>query len=82
MLAKHSTSFSLIDCISVGVDRMQRNFEPMRNFEPRYEESRPRTIWSLSNAFISAFKELDPIPQLRATTKLGEFLEGKFLQAV
>ncbi len=30
MLAKHSKSFSLIDSISVGVDRMQRNFEPMR----------------------------------------------------
>jgi hypothetical protein len=30
VLAKHSKSFSLIDCIAVGVDRMQRNFEPMR----------------------------------------------------
>ncbi len=30
MLAKHSKSFSLVDCLSVGVDRMQRNFEPMR----------------------------------------------------
>jgi hypothetical protein len=30
VLAKHSKLFSLIDCISVGVDRMQRNFEPMR----------------------------------------------------
>jgi hypothetical protein len=30
VLAKHSKSFSLIDCISVGVDRIQRNFEPMR----------------------------------------------------
>ena len=30
VLAKHSKSFSLIDCISVAVDRMQRNFEPMR----------------------------------------------------
>jgi hypothetical protein len=30
VLAKHSKSFSLIDCISAGVDRMQRNFEPMR----------------------------------------------------
>jgi len=29
VLAKHSKSFSLIDCISVGVDPMQRNFEPM-----------------------------------------------------
>jgi len=34
-------------------------------FEPKYEEFRPRTIWSLSNAFTSAFKELDPIPQSR-----------------
>ena len=30
VLAKHSKSFSLVDCISVGVDRMQRNFDPMR----------------------------------------------------
>jgi hypothetical protein len=67
VLAKHSKSFSLIDCISVGVDRMQRNFEP------KYEEFRPRTIWSLSNAFTSAFKELDPIPQFKATAKLAEF---------
>ena len=30
VFAKHSKSFSLVDCLSVGVDRMQRNFEPMR----------------------------------------------------
>ena len=47
-------------------------------FEPKYEEFRPRTIWSLSHAFTSAFKELDPIPQFRATAKLGEFLEARF----
>jgi hypothetical protein len=41
----------------------------------------PRTIWSLSNAFTSAFKELDPIPQFRATAKLGEFLETRFSQS-
>ena len=92
-LAKHSRSFSLIDCVSVGVDRMQQNLEPMRKlvkawqrseltdvtakvviyeafveskleapkhlartvhdlyFESKYEEFRPRTIWSLSNTF-------------------------------
>ena len=27
-------------------------------FEPKYEDFRSRTIWSLSNAFTSAFKEL------------------------
>ena len=30
VLAKHSKSFNLIDTLSVGVDRIQRNFEPMR----------------------------------------------------
>ena len=120
VLAKHLKSFSLIDCISVGVDRMQRNFEPMRKlvegwqrseltdvtakvviyeafvegkleapkhlartvhdlyFQSQYEEFRPRTIWSLSNAFTSAFKELEPISQFKATAKLGEFLEARF----
>jgi hypothetical protein len=50
-------------------------------FEPKYEEFRPRTIWSLSNAFTSACKQLDAIPQFRATAKLGEFLEGRFSQS-
>ena len=44
-------------------------------FNPQIEEFAPRTTWSLSNAFTSAFKELDPIPQFRATAKLGPFLE-------
>jgi hypothetical protein len=123
LLAKHSKAFSLIDALSVGVDRMQRNFEPMRKqveawrqseltdvtakiviyqafieseldvpkhlarrvhdfyFEPQYDEFRPRTLWSLSNAFTSAFKELDPIPQFKATAKLGGFLETRFKQS-
>src|SRR5437870_13747745 len=116
VLAKHSKNFSLVDALSVGVDRMQRNFEPMRRqveawknlqlpethaklliyrafveeeldapkhlarkvhdfyFNPQFEEFQPRTMWSLSNAFTSAFKELDPIPQFKATAKLGAFL--------
>lgn len=31
MVARHSKSFSLIDWIALSVDRVQRNFEPMRN---------------------------------------------------
>jgi hypothetical protein len=50
-------------------------------FEPKYEEFRARTVWSLSNAFTSAFKELEPIPQFKATAKLGEFLESRFSQS-
>jgi hypothetical protein len=101
-LAKHSKSFNLIDTLAVGVDRIQRNFEPMQRqvgavakfsdqrrarqadslcwrllmanweaprsllpevhrlyFEPEYPEFSPRTMWSLSNAFTSAFKKRD-----------------------
>jgi hypothetical protein len=43
-------------------------------FQPQYEEFSLRTMWSLSNAFTSAFKELDPVPQFKATAKLGTFL--------
>ena len=42
VLAKHSKSFSLIDCISVGVDRMQRNFEPMRKQVEEWQKYEPR----------------------------------------
>jgi hypothetical protein len=28
-------------------------------------------MWSLSNAFTSAFKELEPIPQYKATARLA-----------
>jgi hypothetical protein len=31
-------------------------------------------MWILSNAFTSAFKKLDPVPQFRAKVKLGGFL--------
>jgi hypothetical protein len=43
-------------------------------FAPAYPEFEPRTMWSLQNAFTSAFKELDPIPRIKATSKLAPFL--------
>jgi hypothetical protein len=30
VLAKHTESFNLVDTLSVGVDRIQRNFEPLQ----------------------------------------------------
>jgi hypothetical protein len=118
VLAKHTKHLNLVDVVSIGIDRIQRNFEPMRKqveawkatripdeaaklfvyrafvegeldvpkhlarrvhdlyFNPQVEEFALRTTWSLSNAFTSAFKELDPIPQFRATAKLASFLHG------
>ena len=117
VLAKHTKRVSLVDILSIGVDRIQRNFEPMRKqvetwkqscltdetakliiyrafvegeldvpkhmtrrvhdqyFNPTFEEFAPRTLWSLSTAFTSAFKDLDPIPQFKATASQGSFLE-------
>ena len=42
-------------------------------FNPQYPEFQPRTIWSLTNAFTSALKALDPVPQFKATARLGQF---------
>ena len=36
VLAKHSEHFSLGDALSIGVDRMQRNFDPMRQQVERW----------------------------------------------
>jgi uncharacterized protein DUF932 len=44
-------------------------------FNPPHEEFQPRTMYSLSNAFTQAFKELDPISLQRATADLGDFLK-------
>lgn len=46
-------------------------------FRPEQEEFRPRTLWSLSNAFTSSFKELKPVRQFQATAKLTPFLEAR-----
>lgn len=43
-------------------------------FEPQHEEFKARTLWSLSNAFTSAFKLLKPVRQFTATAKLGGYL--------
>ncbi|OLB34506.1 MAG: hypothetical protein AUH11_17935 [Acidobacteria bacterium 13_2_20CM_57_17] len=119
VLAKHTKHLSLVDVLSIGVDRIQRNFEPMKKqvvawratqipdeaaklviyrafvqgeldvpkqlarrvhnlyFNPQVEEFAPRTTWTPSNAFTSAFKDLDPIPQFKSTAKLASFLEGQ-----
>lgn len=45
-------------------------------FDPQYAEFTSRTMWSLSNAFTSAMKELEAIPRFRATAKLGTFFRG------
>jgi len=40
VLAKHTKRFSLVDAVSIGVDRMQRSFEPMQREVEEWKESR------------------------------------------
>jgi hypothetical protein len=49
-------------------------------FKPQYDKFKARTLWSLSNALTSAFKELEPIPQFKVTEKLSGFLEQRYLR--
>ncbi|HEY2382361.1 MAG TPA: DUF932 domain-containing protein [Terriglobia bacterium] len=116
VLAKHSKNFNVLDSLAIGVDRIQRNFDPLsqqvarwrdsqitdddaklviyrafiegeleiprhlakdvhRNyFEPDRPEFASRSMWSLSNAFTSSLKTLDPLAYFRSTAKLGSFL--------
>lgn len=41
---------------------------------PSYDEFRPRTLFSIENAFTTSFKKLQPIQQFQATARLGKFL--------
>jgi hypothetical protein len=115
LLAKHSKNFDLVESISMGVDRIQRGWQPLRDaveckrkhvldntdaqsliyrafmeqkfpvkllravhkeffIAPSYDEFRDKTVWSLENAFTTAFKELRPQQQYLATARLGKFL--------
>lgn len=122
LLAKHTKNFDLVEALSLGVDRIQRGFGPLREaidskrgnrlsddaarslvyrafmenrfplklmkkvhteffVEPSHAEFRQQTVWSLENAFTTAFKELGPVRQYEMTAKLGKFLQPYAQQA-
>src|SRR5260370_8809821 len=54
VLAKHTKHLSLVDILSVGVDRMQRNFEPMRKQVDAWKGTR-QTYETENLVFIRAF---------------------------
>jgi hypothetical protein len=58
VLVKHSKSFSLVDAISIGVDRMQRNFEPMRNQLDFWRQSELADVTIIYYAFIQSELEV------------------------
>lgn len=42
--------------------------------KPSYDEFKPRTVFSLENAFTTSFKKLQPLQQFEQTVRLGKFL--------
>lgn len=46
-----------------------------RMVHDQYFNSADPTFWGISNAFTAAFKELEPVPQFKATNSLAGFLE-------
>jgi hypothetical protein len=57
VLAKHTKSFNLVDTLSVGVDRIQRDFEPMQR---QVESWRQTQITSSQGASFSRCCQLNP----------------------
>lgn len=119
LLHKHTRNLSLIDSISIAVDRIHRGFATLESqvngmkeygltdndaklliyraflereirgapknlmtvvhdyyFNPTHEAFEPRNVWSLSNAFTSAFKQLAPIKMFEVTARLGSFIKN------
>ena len=48
VFTKHSKSFSLLDSISIGMVRMQRNFDPMRKQVEAWRTCELTTVPGLS----------------------------------
>jgi len=46
-------------------------------FASSIPEFKPRNLWSLSNAFTTAFKSLVPLQKFRCTAKLADFLKER-----
>jgi hypothetical protein len=59
-----------------GVPRHMMPLVHANYFDPVQEDFRPRNLWSLSNAFTSAFKVLAPLKQFEATAKLAAYLSN------
>lgn len=67
---------AFVDRVLKGVPRQLMPAVHANYFDPGHEDFRSRNLWSLSNAFTSAFKSLGPLKQFEATAKLGFYLSG------
>lgn len=67
---------AFVERVLKGVPRQLMPAVHANYFAPEHENFRSRNLWSLSNAFTSAFKSLAPLKQFEATAKLGLYMSG------
>lgn len=72
-----SRSFGLPQAMFMKVHELYFNTTVFAISDAYSQAFGPRTLWSLSNAFTTAFKSLVPIQKFRCTAKLADFLREK-----
>lgn len=72
---------AFVDRVLKGVPRQLMPVVHANYFDPAHEDFRSRNLWSLSNAFTSAFKSLGPLKQFEAAAKLGLYMSGIKVEA-
>jgi hypothetical protein len=77
VLAKHSKSFSLIDCISVGVDRMRRNFEITRDQAEAWQRSELTDVTAKVVIYAAFVESKLEAPKQQAPTAARPLLRAK-----
>ncbi|MFZ0732689.1 MAG: hypothetical protein WAM79_10220 [Candidatus Sulfotelmatobacter sp.] len=81
VLAKHSKSFSLIDSISVGVDRMQRNFGPLQKQVETWQRSELTDVSAkvvIYQAFVEGKLSLVRCTTCTSNRSMRSFGRGQF----
>jgi hypothetical protein len=81
-LSDVSAKLLIYEAFVEGALELPRNLlKPIHDgyFNPEHEDFRPRNLWSLTNAFTGAIKQLEPIPQYRAAAEIGRFFQARKL---
>ena len=68
----------IYDAYTGAVELPKHTLKTVHNayFEPVLDDFKPRTLWSLQNAFTGVAAVLDPLPQTRALVSIGEYFEA------
>jgi hypothetical protein len=77
VLAKHSKNFSLQDALSVGVDRMQRNFEPMRQVVEAWRKEQLSTDAAKLTIYRAFIEGALDVPRQSCSASVGTRRPGR-----